>query len=319
MKSFVISENDANQRLDKFLQKAVPLLPKSLMYKSLRTKRIKLNGKRAEISTRLSVGDTVSLYLNDEFFEADKQAYDFLAAPADIELVYEDENILLINKPAGLCVHEDNDNTPDTLIRRIQHYLYKKGEFLPEKENSFTPSLCNRIDRNTSGIVIAAKNAETLRILNERIKERELRKFYLCIVSGSLSPKESTLKHFLLRRPNESLVHVFDQPHPDARTILTKYTVLDKSRENSLLEVELLTGRTHQIRAHMAHIGHPLIGDGKYGSNAVNRKYGQKYQLLCSYKLTFAFSDTDHLLGYLNGRTFSVKDVWFKEKFKELF
>ncbi len=319
MKSFVITENDANQRLDKFLQKAVPLLPKSLMYKSLRTKRIKLNGKRAEISTRLSVGDTVSLYLNDEFFAEDKQAYDFLAAPADIDLVYEDENILLINKPAGLCVHEDNDNTPDTLICRIQHYLYEKGEFLPEKESSFTPSLCNRIDRNTSGIVIAAKNAETLRILNERIKERELRKFYLCVVSGSLSPKEATLKHFLLRRPNESLVHVFDQPHPDARTILTKYKVLDKSRENSLLEVELLTGRTHQIRAHMAHIGHPLIGDGKYGSNAVNRKYGQKYQLLCSYKLTFAFSDTDHLLGYLNGRTFSVNDVWFKEKFKELF
>lgn len=319
MKSFVITENDANQRLDKFLQKAVPLLPKSLMYKSLRTKRIKLNGKRAEISTRLSVGDTVSLYLNDEFFEADKQAYDFLAAPADIEPVYEDENILLVNKPAGLCVHEDNDNTPDTLIRRIQHYLYEKGEFSPEKENSFTPSLCNRIDRNTSGIVIAAKNAETLRILNERIKERELRKFYLCVVNGVPSPKEATLKHFLLRRPNESLVRVFDKPQPDARTILTKYRVLETGRENALLEVELLTGRTHQIRAHMAYVGHPLIGDGKYGSNAVNRKYGQKHQLLCSYKLTFAFHDTDHLLGYLNGQTFSVKDVWFKEKFKEQF
>ena len=319
MKTFIISENDANQRLDKFLQKAVPLLPKSLLYKSLRTKRIKLNGKRAEISTRLSPGDVVSLYLNDEFFTPDKSAYDFLSAPSQLSILYEDGNILLLNKPAGLCVHEDNDYSPDTLIRRIQHYLYEKGEFSPEKENSFTPSLCNRIDRNTSGIVIAAKNAESLRILNERIKARELKKFYLCVVSGILSPKEATLKAFLLRRPNESLVHVFDSPKSGARTILTKYKVLSYSKENTLAEVELLTGRTHQIRAHFAHICHPLLGDGKYGDNAVNRKYGQKYQLLCSYKLTFAFSDTDHLLGYLNGRTFMIKDVWFKDRFNELF
>lgn len=319
MKTFIISENDANQRLDKFLQKAVPLLPKSLLYKSLRTKRIKLNGKRAEISTRLSPGDVVSLYLNDEFFTPDKSAYDFLSAPSQLSILYEDGNILLLNKPAGLCVHEDNDHSPDTLIRRIQHYLYEKGEFSPEKENSFTPSLCNRIDRNTSGIVIAAKNAESLRILNERIKARELKKFYLCVVSGILSPKEATLKAFLLRRPNESLVHVFDSPKSGARTILTKYKVLSYSKENTLAEVELLTGRTHQIRAHFAHICHPLLGDGKYGDNAVNRKYGQKYQLLCSYKLTFAFSDTDHLLGYLNGCTFMIKDVWFKDRFNELF
>lgn len=319
MKTFTIAENDANQRLDKFLQKAAPLLPKSLLYKSLRTKRIKLNGKRADISTRLSTGDVVSLYLNDEFFSPDKAAYDFLSAPPDLSILYEDENILLINKPAGLCVHEDNEHSPDTLIRRIQHYLYQKGEFLPEKENSFTPSLCNRIDRNTSGIVIAAKNAESLRILNECIKARELKKFYLCVVTGILSPKEATLKAFLLRRPNESLVRVFDSPKPDARTILTKYKALSYSKKNTLAEVELLTGRTHQIRAHFAHIGHPLLGDGKYGDNMINRQYRQKYQLLCSYKLTFAFSETNHLLGYLNGRTFTVQNVWFQDRFSELF
>lgn len=320
MRTLLIRENDAGQRLDKFLHKAVPKLPQSLLYKYLRTKRIKVNGRRSEISYRLLSGDTVELYINDEFFEESPER-DFLLAPATVDIVYEDENILLADKPAGLCVHEDNDNTVDTLIHRILHYLYDKGEYRPEDELSFTPALCNRIDRNTSGIVIAAKNAESLRILNEAIRQREIQKFYLCVVDGAVRPPQGTMTAYLLRRENDSTVEVFDRPRPDARTIVTSYRTLKSSRRNTLLEVELKTGRTHQIRAHFAHIGHPLLGDGKYGIGKLNREYGLRQQLLCSYKLRFAFSGEEHLLTYLNGREISLplSKIWFAEEFEERF
>lgn len=318
MKSFVIQNNDANQRLDKFLQKSVPKLPPTLMYKYLRTKRIKVNGKKSEISFRLSPGDEVSLYIRDEFFSEDNRI-DFLLAPASVELVYEDENLLLLNKPAGLCVHEDNAHTPDTLIHRVLHYLYRKGEYHPEQELSFVPSLCNRIDRNTSGIVIAAKNAESLRILNEKIKQREIDKYYLCVVCGHIRPESGSLRHFMRKQENNSLVQVFDRPVPDGKTMVTEYRTLARSRENTLLEVSLKTGRTHQIRAHLAHIGYPLLGDGKYGNGKINKKYHVTQQLLCSYKLRFSFSETEHLLGYLNGQTFRLPEVWFQKEFKEKF
>lgn len=322
MKTITIGKNDAGQRLDKFLQKAIPRLPQSLLYKSLRLKRIKVNGKRAEINLRLQPGDRIDLYLNDEFFEdtaADREAFSFLKAPPLVDIVYEDDQILLADKKPGLCVHEDNDGTVDTLIHRIQHYLYDKGEYHPEEELSFAPALCNRIDRNTGGIVIAAKTAEALRILNEKIKQREVRKFYLCAVSGIPNPQEATLSAYLRRQENSSRVEVFDHPVPDARSIYTRYRVVDISAENALLEVELLTGRTHQIRAHMAHVGHPLLGDGKYGQNRLNRRYGVKTQLLYSYKLRFDWETDAGILNYLKDRKFQVKKVWFAEKFAECF
>lgn len=322
MKTFTIGANDAGQRLDKFLQKAVPRLPQSLLYKSLRIKRIKVNGKRAEISLRLQPGDRVDLYLNDEFFEAERTAQGplaFLQAPPQLDIVYEDEQILLVDKKAGLCVHEDNDGTVDTLIHRIQHYLYDKGEYRPEQELSFAPALCNRIDRNTCGIVIAAKTAEALRILNEKIKAREVRKFYLCGAVGILTPREATLTAYLRKQEDSSTVEVFDHPAPEAKSIRTRYRVLATSAENSLVEVELLTGRTHQIRAHLAHVGHPLLGDGKYGLNRINRRYGVKTQLLYSYKLRFDWQTDAGVLNHLKGREFRVKQVWFAEDFAERF
>ena len=315
MKKFIINSNDAGQRVDKFIQKAAPSLPQSMMYKGIRTKNIKLNRKRCEISTRLSEGDILELYLPDEFFGADGAQYEFIKAPSDISIVYEDENILLIDKKNGLVVHEDNDGSVDTLVNRMQHYLYKKGEYDPENENSFTPSLCNRLDRNTGGIVIAAKHAETLRIMNQKIKDREIEKKYLCITAGIPDKKADTMTHYLFKDSKTNTVIVSDKKTPQNKTIVTKYRVLKSDGELALVEVELLTGRTHQIRAHMAYIGCPLLGDGKYGINRINRSYNVKTQALYSYKLKFTFSTDGGILSYLNGREFTVADVWFKDKF----
>ena len=317
MKELHIGPNDAQQRMDKFLSKAVPLLPKSLLYKYLRTKRIKLNGKRCEISTRLQEGDVVSLYINDEFFPERRTAPLFLCAPAQLDLLYEDEHILVIHKHPGLVVHEDDEHTTDTLIHRVLHYLYDKGEYRPQEENSFTPALCNRIDRNTGGIVLAAKTAAALRILNQKIKDREIHKQYLCIVHGHMEQKEATAKAFLKKLEGEKRVVVKDQPMPGGRTILTRYRVLAERGNCSLLEVDLLTGRTHQIRAHMAHLGHPLVGDTKYGRNQDNRGTGFHHQALYAYQVTFSFTTPGEELEYLNGKRFTIPHVPFAEEFQK--
>ena len=314
MKEFTINKNDSGQRVDKFLQKAVPLLPQSLMYKYIRMKRIKLNGKRCEISTRLSQGDIMQLYINDEFFEADSQK-EFLIAPPVLNIVYEDENIILLDKKNGLVVHEDDEKTADTLINRLLHYLYDKGEYDPDNENSFTPALCNRLDRNTGGIVIAAKNAESLRILNQKIKDRELEKKYLCVTVGVPPKKQDTLTAYLEKNSDENTVRVYNSKKGNAKTIITSYKVLKTDKKLSLVEVKLETGRTHQIRAHFAHIGCPLLGDGKYGINQINREYKIKTQALYSYKLKFTFTSESGCLDYLNGKEFTVNDVWFRDKF----
>ena len=315
MKSFTINKNDAGQRLDKFITKSVPLLPKTLLYKYIRIKRIKINGKRAEISTRLQEGDQVDMYINDEFFEAASEKYDFLKASKNINIIYEDENIILCDKKAGVLCHPDDKEFTDTLINRIKRYLYEKGEFMPDEESSFVPALVNRIDRNTGGIVIAAKNAESLRILNQKMKDRELHKFYLCIVHGTPKLKSGLLEGYLSKDENKNIVKISKKRYEDSKEIRTKYSVLESKNGLSLIEVELLTGRTHQIRAHFASIGHPLLGDGKYGTNAQNKKYGYKKQCLYSYKLVFDFTSDAGILEYLNGKEFAVKDVWFKDAF----
>ena len=311
MRTLIAGPNDSGQRLDKFITKAVPLLPQGLLYKYIRLKRIKVGGKRTEIAYRLLEGDRVDLYINDEFFAPREDALPFLRARDGLEVVYEDQNLLLADKPAGLVVHEDESGEADTLINRVLRYLYQKGEYGPANENSFAPALCNRIDRNTSGIVICAKNAPTLRVMNQKIKDREIDKYYRCLVFGRPSPDHAVLKAYMVKDAAENRVRVSDRPLAEGRTMITEYTVLDSNGRYSLLEVRLHTGRTHQIRAHLAYIGHPLLGDTKYGTNRQNQGLPYRYQALCSWKLVFSFTTPAGHLEYLRGEAVELPRLPF--------
>ena len=310
MREIIIGKNDAGQRLDKFITKALDL-PVGLLYKSIRLKKIKVNRKRAEIGQVLNEGDTLQCFLAPEFFSKldgeEKTDVTLANVQVHLDILYEDDNIMLLDKPQGVSVHEDENSNINTLITHIQAYIYQKGEYDPDAEMSFAPALCNRIDRNTGGIVIAAKNAEALRIMNEKIRAREIDKRYLALVHGVPSPKSDTLTGYLLKDEKTNTVRVYDKNPPrGAKEIITRYNVLSSRDDRSLVEVELLTGRTHQIRAHMAHIGHPLVGDGKYGVNRDDKRDGHKYQALYSYKLKFSFKTDAGNLGYLSGKEFSV-------------
>ena len=315
MKEFVIGANDAGQRLDRFLAKAVPLLPASLAQKYIRIKRIKRNGARVERDTRLQTGDVLQLYINDEFFDTPREDNAFLTvASPKLSIVYEDENILLVDKRPGLAVHpHDGAEYGRTLIDHIQAYLYQKREWNPRAENGFAPALCNRIDRNTGGIVIAAKTAEALRVLNQKIKDRELDKRYLAIVEGAPKPAVGSLKGYLFKDAKKNRVFVTNVPQAGAKTCQTNYRTLASRNGLSLVECELITGRTHQIRAQFAHAGHPLLGDGKYGK--LDKRYDRTYQALYSYKLTFCFTTDAGELSYLQGKCFQVDRVDFAEEY----
>ncbi len=306
MRIITVNQNDAGQRLDKFLSKALPLLPKSLMYKFIRTKKIKVNRKRAEIGQVLCEGDELLLFISEEFFSAESDDFYKKIKPV-FGIVYEDENIIAANKPVGLLCHSDEEGEQNTLVEQIKAYLWQKGEYDAEKENSFAPALCNRIDRNTCGIVFAAKNAAALRAMNEAIKERRIDKYYLCLVHGVPEKREDTLHGYLIKDSEKNTVRVFEKKPKsgNAKEIITKYRVISVEGKNALLEVELVTGRTHQIRAHLASIGHPLIGDGKYAENESDRKKGIYRQALCAYKAVFG-SDVSAPLENLRGKTIEL-------------
>ncbi|MBU5627149.1 RluA family pseudouridine synthase [Oscillibacter sp. MSJ-2] len=316
MRELTIGKNDAGQRLDRFVAKTLPLLPPALLQKYIRLKRVKVNGKGSKKDARLLAGDVIQLYINDEFFDRPTEDNAFLTLfKPQLDILYEDENLMLLNKRPGLVVHADETEKVNTLINHVQAYLYQKKEWNPRGENSFTPALCNRIDRNTGGIVIAAKNAQTLRIINDKIRNREIKKLYLCITLGRMQPPQGKLECFLLKDEAKKQVFVYHRPVSGGRSALTLYRTLETRGELSLVEAELLTGRTHQIRASFADAGHPLLGDGKYGDGAVNRRYHETRQALYSYRLVFDFPTDAGPLNYLRGKAFSVSDVAFKNKY----
>ena len=321
MKEFTVKSNDADQRLDRFLTKTVPGLPSSLLQKYIRLKRIKVNGKGSKKEYRLCEGDLVECYINDEFFEkpreTDAGAHYNVKSPK-LNIVYEDANILLVDKPAGMLAHSAGEWGENTLVANIQAYLRVKGEWRPEEENSFAPALCNRIDRNTSGIVIAVKNAASLRVMNRIIKDREIDKYYLCITAGKPPKPAGMLEGYIFKDAVKNRVYVRSSPEPGAKKAVTRYRILASKGELSLVECELVTGRTHQIRAQLAAAGCPLLGDGKYGREAINRKYGEKRQALCSYRLRFSFRSDADLLEYLNNREFRINNSPYFEKYFEL-
>lgn len=278
MKEVIIQENDANQRLDKFLLKTYPNLSKSMMYKAIRNKKIKVNRKRCTYDQRLVIDDHILLFLAPDVLEEKKREVHFLCDQLDV--VYEDENILIVNKPAGLLSQSDSKENQDTLVSRIQAYLYNKNVYDPLKAQSFAPTICHRLDRNTQGLVIAAKNAQALRVVNEAIANRRIHKFYIAKVSGIIPKDTFTLSGYIKKENTKAFVS--DHEKPGYQKAWMDVSVLSRNKEHTMVEIELHTGRFHQIRSLMGHIGHPLIGDGKYGYR------GTEYpMMLVAYKLVF--------------------------------
>lgn len=317
MKELTVKRNDAGQRLDRFVGKAVPLLPESLLQKYIRLKRIKVNNKGGKRDTRLCEGDTVQMYVNDEFFEKPREENSWLKVGTPrLNIVYEDDNIILMDKKPGVLCHSAGVWDYNTLVANLQAYMAQKGEWRPKEENAFAPALCNRIDRNTGGIVIAAKNAESLRIINEKIRDREIEKYYLCVVVGKPVPSAGRLENYLFKDAVKNQVYVRERSEPGAKTAVTEYRTVKSKGGLSLVECRLLTGRTHQIRAQMAHAGCPLLGDGKYGRERDNKKYDETDgQNLYSYRLVFDFSTDAGILNYLKGKEFTVDEVPFVTKY----
>ncbi len=316
MRELRIGENDGGIRLDKFLSRYFPTMPRSLMYKYIRNRCVRLNGRRASESDILSAGDMLTFYISDEFFGVQRDDA-FLRIKPRVDVVYEDENILIADKPAGLLVHSDDSESYNTLINHIKAYLYEHGEYDPATENSFAPALCNRIDRNTCGLVFAAKNAASLRAMNEKIKNREIGKFYLCVVHGLVRGDSGELRGFIEKDAEKNKVRVSESASSGAKESVTRYRVIarDRTRALTLLEVELVTGRTHQIRASFAACGHPLLGDGKYAVNKKDRERGFFSQALCAYRAEFRFRTFGTVLDYLDGRVFTAREPAFLSLF----
>ncbi len=314
MRRYVISAKDAGKRMDKWLMETAPGLGKGGAQKALRNKTARVNGIHAEAATRLGEGDEVKLFLPDDVFEPVEKEDLFLKNfRVHLHILYEDENIILADKKPGLMAHPDDRERVNTLLTHIHAYLYQKGEYNSTDKSAFVPALCNRIDRFTGGIVIAAKNEATLKIINSKIASREIQKFYLCAVHGALNPDDGIIKNFILKPQGQRSVQVLQRPVPGAQEAITGYRTLAAHHGLTLVECELFTGRTHQIRAQMADAGHPLLGDTQYGNKELDSGFERGYQALYAYRVDFGFeSDAGHL-NYLRGKSFRVGRVAFAD------
>ncbi len=295
MKEIVINENEAGQRLDKFLGKLLKEAPASFYYKMLRKKNIVLNGKKATGNEKLTAGDSVKLFLSDETFEkfaGKRQTNDLVISVPSIplEIVYEDHDVLAINKPAGM-LSQKAKKEDISANEYILQYLLESGTITAESLHTFKPSVCNRLDRNTSGILVAGKTLNGLQQMSKAFRERSMEKYYLAIVAGHIS-KPRRIEGFLTKDEKNNQVTILSEPSNDAKPIITEYRPLKLVGQVTLLEVHLITGRSHQIRAHLASIGHPVIGDTKYGNPRLNREFlknaGVTHQLLHAYRLFLA-------------------------------
>ena len=308
MKEINITEKDENQRIDKYLMKYFNKAPKSFIYKMLRKKRIKCNNRRIEGNEILKNGDILQMYISDDTMFTFMEKKHINIAKKSFDIVYEDDNVIFVSKPSGLLTHSEKISDKDTLIDQILYYLYQKGEYIPSVDSVFTPAVCNRLDRNTSGIVIAGKNLMSVQELNKAILNNNISKKYITIVFGKLKKNDFKIKSYILKDNINNKSYIFDEYRVGSKEIITKYNVLDYNKVSnySLLEVELITGKSHQIRAQLSYIGNPIIGDKKYGNKIVNNyfkeKYGLNNQFLHAYKLVLNIENNK--LSYLNKKEF---------------
>ena len=284
MKKLIVNKKYNNKKLDKFLYDNIPTLSQNLYYKTLRKKDIKINGKRVSENVNVFENDEILVYIPDDLLDNNLK----------LNIIYEDNNILLIDKPSNIEV------TGSESLTSLIHKSYANCGFLPMP--------CHRLDRNTYGLILFAKNETSLKILLEKFKSHEIKKHYLALVYGIPKKKNDKLISYLFKDSSKSLVYISDVPKKGYLKIITSYSLLESySNNTSLLDVEIETGRTHQIRAHLAHIGLPIVGDGKYGKNEINKNFKVKTQKLVSYKLAFDFKTDSGILNYLNGKSFELK------------